>query len=176
MDSCIDHCLLLDLDLEPNPKIENIVPPTKMPRINNKDDFDDIQFKISKKKPGNQTKEKGPDITTDASVTRPTLEVVSKSTTKMSGNLSEMVPEEESEESWVAGSGEAAFFLLDMHPDLGDPIEQLGIEIEDDSDDNVTDFIQRFGEKLLIEKGVNVTELHEADLRCGGKQKKKNFS
>lgn len=70
--------------------------------------------------------------------------------------------------SWVAGSGEAAFFLLDMHPDLGDPIEQLGIEIEDDHEDNVTDFIQRFGEKLLWDKGVNVTELKEADLRCGG--------
>jgi hypothetical protein len=53
-----------------------------------------------------------------------------------------------------------------MHPDLGDPIEQLGIELEDD-DKNHTDFIQRFGEKLLWEKGVNVTELDEADLRCG---------
>jgi hypothetical protein len=53
-----------------------------------------------------------------------------------------------------------------MHPDLGDPIEQLGIELEDDNE-NHTDFIQRFGEKLLWEKGVNVTDLDEADLRCG---------
>lgn len=77
------------------------------------------------------------------------------------------VEEDESEESWVAGSGEAAFFLLDMHPDLGDPIEQLGMDVEV-SGENVTDFIQRFGEKLLWEKGVNVTELKEEDLRCGG--------
>lgn len=61
-----------------------------------------------------------------------------------------------------------ASVLSDMHPDLGDPIEQLGIEIEDDKDDNVTDFILRFGEKLLWDRGVNVTELQDADLRCGG--------
>jgi hypothetical protein len=76
--------------------------------------------------------------------------------------------EEEDEESWVAGSGESVLFHLDMHPDLGDPIEQLGIEIEDANDDNVTDFKQRFGEKLLWEKGVNVTALEDEDLRCGG--------
>lgn len=55
-----------------------------------------------------------------------------------------------------------------MHPDLGDPIEQLGIELEDD-DENRTDFIQRFGEKLLVEKGVNITQLGHLDLRCGEK-------
>lgn len=97
--------------------------------------------------------------------------------------------DEDDEESWVAGSGgshtnfflsfhidgfismkfpESVHLLLDMHPDLGDPIEQLGIEIEDSNDDNVTDFKQRFGEKLLWDKGVNVTALEEEDLRCGG--------
>ena len=55
-----------------------------------------------------------------------------------------------------------------MHPDLGDPIEQLGIELEDD-DENRTDFIQRFGDKLLYEKGVNITQLDDLDLRCGEK-------
>lgn len=78
------------------------------------------------------------------------------------------VSEESEEESWVGGSGESVIFVLDMHPDLGDPIEQLGIEIEDANDDNVTDFKQRFGEKLLWDKGVNVTALEEEDLRCGG--------
>lgn len=73
--------------------------------------------------------------------------------------------ESESEESWVVGSDEVAFFFLDMHPNLGDAIERLGMEVEEDSDAIVTDFIQRFGEKLLWDKGVNVTELQEADLR-----------
>ncbi len=68
----------------------------------------------------------------------------------------------------MAGSNESVFFRIDIHPDLGEPIEQLGIEIEDANDENVTDFKQRFGEKLLWLKGVNVTELEEADLRCGG--------
>lgn len=165
VDECIDHCLLLEQD----PKIEIIQPVTKSPsiRIINQDRLDDLNFKVSKKKQ-NQTRDKNNvlmDVTTDFS-----LRVSSESPTSKAPNLTESDDDksEESEESWVAGSGEAAFFLLDMHPDLGDPIEQLGIEIEDDSDDNVTDFIQRFGEKLLWEKGVNVTELEEADLRCGG--------
>lgn len=33
--------------------------------------------------------------------------------------------EENEDESWVAGSGESAYFRLDMHPMLGDPIEQV---------------------------------------------------
>lgn len=63
---------------------------------------------------------------------------------------------------------DAAHFKLDMHPDLGEPSEQLGMEVEQDDNDNVTDFKQRFGEKLLWESGVNVTALEEGDLRCGG--------
>lgn len=142
--------------------------PTKLPpfRTNNQDDLDDLNFKVSKKKPANQTKEKSNVLSND-----PTLETTTFKFRKNFLGNSTVLDEElekESEESWVAGSGEAAFFLLDMHPDLGDPIEQLGIEIEDDRDDNVTDFIQRFGEKLLWEKGVNVTQLQEEDLRCGG--------
>ena len=68
----------------------------------------------------------------------------------------------------VGGSGESAFFKLDMHPDLGDPIEQLGMEVEQDDNDTITDFKQRFGVKLLWDAGVNVTALEEEDLRCGG--------
>lgn len=49
----------------------------------------------------------------------------------------------------------AAHFLLDMHPDLGEPIEQLGMEIAQDDNDTVTDFKQRFGEKLLWDSGNN---------------------
>lgn len=164
VDSCIDHCLLL----EQNPKIEIISQPTKSPfrGVNNMND--DLDFKISKKKQ-NQTKDRsGFDVTSEYPTRM--LDSTIRYTKKGIGNTTDSPDdfEKESEESWVAGSGEAAFFLLDMHPDLGDPIEQLGIEIEEDSDDNVTDFIQRFGEKLLWEKGVNVTELKEEDLRCGG--------
>lgn len=63
---------------------------------------------------------------------------------------------------------DSAFVYLNMHDDLGDPIEQLGIEIEQDDNDTITDFKKTFGEKLLKDNGVNVTELEEADLRCGG--------
>lgn len=82
------------------------------------------------------------------------------------------------EDSWVLGSDVdgAAHFLLDMHPDLGDPIEQLGMEIVQDDNDTVTDFKQRFGEKLLWDSGVNVTALEEEDLRCGGLVTQSNMS
>lgn len=137
----------------------------------NNDDLDDLNFKVSKKKQNNQTKEKG---AANLDMTTLPTRLPGEYSTRRNGNRTagnstdEEIASEESEESWVAGSGEEVFFLLDMHPDLGDPIEQLGIEIEEDKDDNVTDFIQRFGEKLLWSKGVNVTELEEADLRCGG--------
>lgn len=74
---------------------------------------------------------------------------------------------EESEET-VSKSKDVTFFILDMHPDLGEPIEQLGMEVEQDDNDTVTDFKQRFGVKLLWASGVNVTALEENDLRCGG--------
>ncbi|XP_028028976.1 uncharacterized protein LOC114242132 [Bombyx mandarina] len=63
---------------------------------------------------------------------------------------------------------DAAFFLIEVHDDLGEPKEQLGIEMERDEDDQVTDFRSRFGEKLLITQGVNITALDKEDLRCGG--------
>lgn len=37
-----------------------------------------------------------------------------------------------------------------------------------DDNDTVTDFRTRFGEKLLIAHGVNITALDKEDLRCGG--------
>lgn len=76
----------------------------------------------------------------------------------------------------MADSDDAAHFLLDMHPYLGDPIEQLGMEIEQDDNDTVTDFKQRFGIKLLWDNGVNVTALEEGDLRCGGLVLQTNMS
>lgn len=79
-------------------------------------------------------------------------------------------------DSWVVGQDESAFILLYMHDDLGDPIEQLGIEIEQDDNETITDFKKRFGEKLLWDQGVNVTELEEADLRCGGLVVESNIS
>jgi hypothetical protein len=79
-------------------------------------------------------------------------------------------------ESWVTRKNESVRFKLNMHPDLGDPKEQLGIEIEESSDDNHTHFKQRFGEKVLTENGVNVTELEELDIRCGGLVVKHNIT
>lgn len=172
VDSCIDYCLLL----EQNPIIENIAQPTKSSFLRNTDDLDDLNFKVSKKK---QTKDKNNTLLTE-SATEFFNRNMRDSTTpkndkkKVIANLTDF-EETSEEESWVVDSGEAAFFLLDMHPDLGDPIEQLGIEIEDDTE-NVTDFIQRFGEKLLWDKGVNVTQLDEADLRCGGIVLRHNIS
>ncbi|XP_072946601.1 major facilitator superfamily domain-containing protein 6-like isoform X2 [Epargyreus clarus] len=63
---------------------------------------------------------------------------------------------------------DAAFFLIEVHDDLGEPKEQLGIEMERDDNDTVTDFRSRFGEKTLINHGVNITALDKEDLRCGG--------
>ncbi|XP_063357738.1 uncharacterized protein LOC134647335 [Cydia amplana] len=63
---------------------------------------------------------------------------------------------------------DAAFFLVEVHEDLGDPKEQLGIEMERDENETITDFKTRFGEKLLIDQGVNITALDKEDLRCGG--------
>lgn len=84
---------------------------------------------------------------------------------------------EEEEGGWVlADADDAAHFLLDMHPYLGDPIEQLGMEVEQDDNETVTDFKQRFGEKLLWASGVNVTALEEGDLRCGGSVLVSNMS
>ncbi|XP_036328087.1 uncharacterized protein LOC118740595 isoform X1 [Rhagoletis pomonella] len=79
--------------------------------------------------------------------------------------------------SWVHSDGsDAAYFMLQMHPDLADPIEQLGMEIEPDDNETVTDFKQRFGEKRLWEMQINVTDLDELDLRCGGLVRRSNMS
>ncbi|KAJ8926921.1 hypothetical protein NQ314_020773 [Rhamnusium bicolor] len=60
-------------------------------------------------------------------------------------------------------------FTLDMHPNLGDPVEQFGIELEStEEDDDVTDFKKRFRDGLLKRNGVDVKELEGKDLRCGG--------
>ncbi|KAF6212821.1 hypothetical protein GE061_010530 [Apolygus lucorum] len=61
-----------------------------------------------------------------------------------------------------------AFFKIDMHPDLTGPSEHLGLEIEPDDNETVTDFRQHFPEKMLVSGGVNYTLLEQADLRCGG--------
>jgi hypothetical protein len=186
VDECMDHCLLLELE-EQNPKIEILPPqnPTKAPNVRiNENADDDLNFKISKKKQMNQSKVLNDFSTTEmpnlvqlssspsssiVSENPFTLRSLNQSNVNLTGFDMDFIPEEsEEEESWVAGSGESVLFHLDMHPDLGDPIEQLGIEIEDSNDDNVTDFKQRFGEKLLWDKGVNVTALEEEDLRCGG--------
>ncbi|XP_037957428.1 uncharacterized protein LOC119687242 [Teleopsis dalmanni] len=80
-------------------------------------------------------------------------------------------------ESWVhSDNNDATFFMLEMHPDLADPIEQLGMEIESDDNETVTDFKKRFGEKLLVQMQINVTDLEELDIRCGGLVRRSNIS
>jgi len=67
-------------------------------------------------------------------------------------------------------------FLLDMHPDLADPTENLGIEIESESNNSLAMFRARFGARLLWTAGVNVSALEEEDLRCGGVALASNLS
>lgn len=69
------------------------------------------------------------------------------------------------------------YLTLEMYPDLGDPVEQIGIEMESIEDDNsVTRYTDRINERMLIKNGVNVTELDESDLRCGAKFISGNYS
>lgn len=147
----------------------------------NRNEEDDLNFKVIKKKLSNQTSSKVlTELTTDSSMRLlGTSEnpIMRMNSSEIDFPIDDMeITIEDEEESWVAGSGESVFFRIDIHPDLGDPIEQLGIEIEDSNDDNVTDFKQRFGEKLLWRKGVNVTALEEEDLRCGGLVLKHNIT
>uniref|UniRef100_A0A1I8PID4 Major facilitator superfamily associated domain-containing protein n=1 Tax=Stomoxys calcitrans TaxID=35570 RepID=A0A1I8PID4_STOCA len=79
--------------------------------------------------------------------------------------------------SWVhANATDSTFFMLLMHPDLAPPSEQLGMEIEPDDNETVTDIKQRFGEKRLWEMQINVTDLEELDLRCGGIARRHNMT
>ncbi|XP_058056912.1 uncharacterized protein LOC131208268 isoform X2 [Anopheles bellator] len=162
VDQCLDHCLLL----EQNPKIEIAPPPTDLPlvvtpnSVDANDPKDDLDLFVRKgpRKGANKTN----DVLSSSSST--TELYIDKSILKEDPDESE-----ESEEGWVvAGSGDSAFIVLDMHPDLGEPIEQLGMEIEHDDNATVTDFKTRFGVALLWKQGVNVTALEEEDLRCGG--------
>ncbi|XP_046383523.1 uncharacterized protein LOC124154065 [Ischnura elegans] len=86
-------------------------------------------------------------------------------------------------------------FKLEMHPDLAEPIENLGIELDTDSEEEEEElekaleegsledqlgdvgsgsdkgssrFNGRFVDKLLEGLGINSTILDEEDLRCGG--------
>nr|XP_040234679.2 uncharacterized protein LOC120956925 isoform X1 [Anopheles coluzzii] len=165
VDQCLDHCLLQ----EQNPKIELAPPPTDLPLVvtpigdEPNDPKDDLDLYVRNKGKGN--KNKTADVLSSTSSSSSTTELY------MDKSLLKETPEEseESEEGWVvAGSGDSAFIVLDMHPDLGEPIEQLGMEIEHDDNATVTDFKTRFGVALLWQQGVNVTALEEEDLRCGG--------
>ncbi|XP_050076887.1 uncharacterized protein LOC126564028 isoform X1 [Anopheles maculipalpis] len=169
VDQCLDHCLLQ----EQNPKIELAPPPTDLPLVvtpigvEPNDPKDDLDLYVQNKGKGN--KNKTADVLSTSSSSSTTELYIDIS--RFPESLLKEVPEEseESEEGWVvAGSGDSAFIVLDMHPDLGEPIEQLGMEIEHDDNATVTDFKTRFGVALLWKQGVNVTALEEEDLRCGG--------
>ncbi|KAJ8923738.1 hypothetical protein NQ315_010319 [Exocentrus adspersus] len=63
----------------------------------------------------------------------------------------------------------ATLFTLDMHPNLGEAVEQFGIELESaEEDDDVTEFKKRFRAGMLKKNGVDMKELEGKDLRCGG--------
>ncbi|KAJ2940630.1 hypothetical protein O0L34_g14735 [Tuta absoluta] len=79
---------------------------------------------------------------------------------------------EEEEEEF----NDSAYFLLEIHDLLGEPKEQLGIEMERDENETVTDFRSRFSEKLLTAQGINVSALDKEDLRCGGMVKLHNMT
>ncbi|XP_049817223.1 uncharacterized protein LOC109608343 [Aethina tumida] len=83
-------------------------------------------------------------------------------------NVSQINPGTEDDLSFHLGKNGARNFTLDMHPNLGDPIEQLGIEMETDDDDETMDIQKRFPEKMLRKFGVDFEELIAQDLRCGG--------
>ncbi|XP_055856007.1 uncharacterized protein LOC129919182 isoform X1 [Episyrphus balteatus] len=163
LDQCLDYCLLL----EQNPKIEIVPPPTNAPIFQpevNPNDPESLRFHVSNKV--HNKSHDPPNIQQILSTTQQTV-YLNQSTTV----------EYQTEPGWVlSSSDDSAFFFLDMHPDLADPIEQLGMEIEPDDNETVTDFKQRFGEKLLWRQGVNVTDLEELDLRCGGIVKRSNMS
>ncbi|XP_049284993.1 uncharacterized protein LOC125764620 isoform X1 [Anopheles funestus] len=169
VDQCLDHCLLQ----EQNPKIELAPPPTDLPLVvtpigdEPNDPKDDLDLYVWNKGKGNKNKTADVLSTSSSSSTTELYQDISRFPESLLKELPE--ESEESEEGWVvAGSGDSAFIVLDMHPDLGEPIEQLGMEIEHDDNATVTDFKTRFGVALLWKQGVNVTALEEEDLRCGG--------
>ncbi|XP_064535318.1 uncharacterized protein LOC135426224 isoform X2 [Drosophila montana] len=79
--------------------------------------------------------------------------------------------------SWVhSDDADVTYFMLQMHPDLADPTEQLGMEIEQDDNETVTDIRQRFGEDRLVKMQINLTDMDDLDLRCGGLVRRTNMS
>ncbi|KAK9891521.1 hypothetical protein WA026_014758 [Henosepilachna vigintioctopunctata] len=65
-------------------------------------------------------------------------------------------------------NGTVAQFTLDMHENLGDPIEQFGMDLDSSEDETKMELTKRFTPGLLRKFGVKVPELDELDLRCGG--------
>lgn len=65
---------------------------------------------------------------------------------------------------------------LHMYQHLGDPVEQIGIEMDSDENDYVARYTDRIRKRLLKKNGVNVSELEESDLRCGGKYVRGNYT
>ncbi|XP_043657292.1 uncharacterized protein LOC122622701 isoform X1 [Drosophila teissieri] len=79
--------------------------------------------------------------------------------------------------SWVhSDNDDATYFMLQMHPDLADPTEQLGMEIEQDANETVTDILQRFGRDYLVRGNINLTDMDDLDLRCGGLVRRTNMT
>ncbi|KAL0273281.1 UNVERIFIED_CONTAM: hypothetical protein PYX00_005990 [Menopon gallinae] len=178
VDNCEDYCLLEDKVSKPRkhpvlPSDIAVMPPTLLNLKNPV--FHGVQLGEKEQKPrSNKVKVKKKDKDAGNS-TQEDLRFHfdqhnKKETTGLCANwrLSNRKPRKKHKKK--EKKEESAFFYIGLHKNLGDPIEQLGLEIEPDEDEvePVTDFRTRFGPELLMEAGVNVTALEEFDLRCGG--------
>ncbi|BES92459.1 Major facilitator superfamily domain containing [Nesidiocoris tenuis] len=177
LDDCLDHCTLINKEemsflvgvhqsiavrpptfLNQCPKgCEPINPnkkPEKKPTFGKQGDDLRFHFQRNGSHPQGWMKKKGPSADKNANNTRG--RDVSAHNVNNTANTAE--PTEE-----------PTFFIrVDMHEGLMDPVEHLGIEIEPDDNETMTDFRQHFTEEMLTAGGVNFTMLEEADLRCGG--------
>ncbi|XP_026284126.1 uncharacterized protein LOC113210370 isoform X2 [Frankliniella occidentalis] len=165
LDDCLDHCLLLEPEAKPKKKTllqeihQGIAvrPPTLLPEKEKppptKEEADKVMLG-----------QKGPGGPNDG------LNFTSKPSkkTKKSNSTSILLPNATETTTKRPADTPRVYFMLDMHPDLEPPIEQLGIEMEQEENETVSDFSAHFSQKLMEDAGVNYTTLLEEDLRCGG--------
>ncbi|XP_026284124.1 uncharacterized protein LOC113210370 isoform X1 [Frankliniella occidentalis] len=166
LDDCLDHCLLLEPEAKPKKKTllqeihQGIAvrPPTLLPEKEKppptKEEADKVM--LGQKGPGGPND--GLNFTSKPS----------KKTKKSNSTSSILLPNATETTTKRPADTPRVYFMLDMHPDLEPPIEQLGIEMEQEENETVSDFSAHFSQKLMEDAGVNYTTLLEEDLRCGG--------
>ncbi|XP_034239545.1 uncharacterized protein LOC117644314 [Thrips palmi] len=172
LDDCLDHCLLLEGPQEP-PKKKTFLqeihqgiavrPPTLLPEEKaTKEDASKVVLGI--KGPGGPND--GLNFTSKPKKTKKgtnaTGVVLTAATTSTTSTPKSPVTDTPDEPS------EPVYVIIEMHPDLMDPIEQLGMEMQPDENETVNDFTAHFSQRLMEDAGVNYTALLKEDLRCGG--------